>query len=110
VIRAGDLRTPARIEQAVEADDGQGGVTRIWSVLDTVWCKASTTGGREFQTAKQTRPGLTHQLSLRYRSDLTAAMRVRFDSRFLAIAAVIDVDQRHEETQLFCEEIAGEDL
>lgn len=109
-MRAGQLRTRVTIQSRSQSDDGQAGTTNTWVDVVTVWGAVSSKGGREFQTAKQTRATLTDEVRIRYRSDIAANMRVVvLGGPVLSIVAPpIDVDRRHRELILLCETIEGE--
>lgn len=104
-MRTGKLRHRLRVQQRVETPDGAGGVSYEWTDVVRVWGDVQTTTGRELQAAKQTVPTLTHQVVIRYRSDLTAAMRVvTDDGHVLDIAALQDPDGRRRQLTVLCEE------
>lgn len=108
-LAAGTLNRQVTLQRAVPAGDGQGGTTRTWTDVAATWAAISARGGKEFQTAKQTRATLTDEVRIRYRTGITADMRVVYGTRVLSIAQPpIDVDARHEQLLLLCEEIDGE--
>lgn len=108
-MKAGALRARIRIQQRAESSDGQGGTALSWADVCQAWASISGRGGREFQTAKQTRSALTDEIHIRYRPGITAAMRVVTANRVLSIAQPpYDPDGRRRELVLFCEEIQGE--
>lgn len=108
-MRAGQLRTRVTLQSLSTADDGQGGKTNTWVDVTTTWAAVSAKGGREFQTAKQTRATLTDEVRLRYRPGITSKMRLVVGGRVLSIVGPpIDVDLRHRELILLCEAIDGE--
>lgn len=108
-LAAGRLRHRITIESQSTVSDGQGGNTATWGTLATVWAAISATGGREFQAARQSRPTLSHEITMRHRSDVTPAMRVKLSaSRVFGIVAVIDPDETRTATVLHCEELVGE--
>lgn len=108
-MRAGFLRHRVTIQALVETPDGQGGKSVSWSNLVTVWASVTGRGGKEFQTAKQTRATLTDEVHMRYRAGITPDMRIVHDGRVLSIAQPpYDPDGRRRELVLFCEGITGE--
>lgn len=108
-MQTGKLRSRVRFQSASTTPDGQGGVTKSWVDQFTVWASVSGTGGRTFQTAKQSRATLTDEVRIRYRSGITPDMRLIVGARVLKIAQPpIDVESRHREMVLLCEEIVGE--
>jgi SPP1 family predicted phage head-tail adaptor len=107
-MRAGELRDRIEIQRATDTSDGAGGTLRQWAIHDVVWAKVVPGTGREFATAKQTMPALSHMVSIRYRSDLSPAMRIRRGSQILAIHSTADVNSRGQELLILCEERPGE--
>lgn len=94
------------IQSVSESDDGGGGLTRSWSDGATVNAKIDTTGGREFELAMQRTPELTHLVTIAYRTGVTAKHRLKYGARILAIHAVIDPTERHEQLVLHCSEVS----
>jgi SPP1 family predicted phage head-tail adaptor len=108
-MQIGKLRHRVIIQEKVLTPDGQGGNSQSWREFATVWASVESQGGREFQTARQTRATLTDQVVMRYRAGITSDMRIVHRGRILAIARPpMDPDGRERELLLFCEEISGE--
>jgi len=103
-MRAGKLRHRVTIQQATEARNSIGEVTRTWSALATVWANVEPLNGREFIDAQRPEVQVSHRVTMRYRSDVTPQMRVSHDSRTLNIEAVIETGERRRELQLICSE------
>lgn len=108
-MRAGQLRHRVTVQRKVQTPDGQGGQSTTWRDVASCWASIDGRGGREFQTAKQTRATLTDEVTIRYRPGITAAMRIVHRDRVLSIAQPpMDPDGRQRELHLFCEAIDGE--
>lgn len=107
-MRAGDLRALMLIESVTRTSDGAGGSALSWSVAASAYAKVSTLGGREFQAARQTMPSLTHEITIRYRTDITPAMRVAVGNAVLSIHGIADPDGRKREMVLYCTQLVGE--
>jgi SPP1 family predicted phage head-tail adaptor len=102
-MRIGDLRHRIVVQQIIATPDGHA-----WSDVATLWaCVTGGAGGREFQTARQSRATLTDQIEIRYRPGITQDMRILHGDRVLSIAQPpIDPDGRRKRHLIFCEEIA----
>lgn len=105
MLRAGDLRHRITIQSATTGSDGQGGTTKTWATLATVWAQVRPISGREAVQAGQMTSTLTTTVTIRSRTDVTVGQRVVHGSRTLAIASVQDPDGRSEQLALLCSEV-----
>jgi len=107
-LNTGRLDKRVTIQARSESDDGGGGVTITWANVATVWASVAPGTGREFTAAQQTMPDLSHVVTVRYRTGLTAKHRFvyisRGTTRTFAIHAINDPLERHEHLVCFCEE------
>lgn len=110
-LSAGDLRHRVRIESRTDSDDDGGGKDTVWVPFATVWANIVPGTGREFVLAKQERPQLTHQVTLRYRPSVTPKQRLIAQDtngrRAFNIETVVNVDELNEQLLLYCSEVAG---
>jgi len=104
-MEAGKLRHRVTIQQATATRDTIGVPEDTWSTLATVWAAVEPLTGREFVEAFRTNAELTHRVRIRYRSDVTAKMRVLESSRHYDIVAVLDVKGEMRELHLMCREV-----
>ena len=108
-IRAGSLDKRVTIQTRNETDDGAGGQTIVYADLATVWASIEPGTGREFVAAQQLQPELSHIVTIRYRSDVTAKHRIKYVSngvaRSFAIHIPVDPLERHEQLVLYCSEL-----
>jgi SPP1 family predicted phage head-tail adaptor len=86
----GELRHRVTIKTPIATLDEGGGQTIDWQDLATVWTRIVTLGGAEIVRASDLVPRLGYRLTIRYRTDVTAAMRVAFGEKLLEIDAVYD--------------------
>jgi SPP1 family predicted phage head-tail adaptor len=86
----GALRTRLTLQQASRTGDGGGGADISWQTLDEVWAAVRVTGGGEGLAADGVSGRLTHEIVLRYRADVTPAMRFRDGARVYDIRAAFD--------------------
>jgi SPP1 family predicted phage head-tail adaptor len=104
-LTSGELTRRVVIQSFTDVDDGGGGSERTWSTVATVWAKIEPGTGREFLAAQQVTPELSHLLTIRYRTDVTAKCRAVYGSQVFAIHTVADVDAKHERLVLTCEQL-----
>lgn len=107
LIDVAELRHRITIQQKSKTSDGQGGFSYSWSTLATVWAKVSPVSTRERLYGQQIEYQRTHQIWLRYRSDITQEMQVTFDGRTFQIKGVFSPDERKIYTVLDAEENQG---
>ena len=100
----GDLRRRVTLEQPATTADGMGGVSTTWTTLATVWAAVAPKGGTEKLHADQLTSTITYDVTIRYRKDVDASMRVGYEGRTLRILGVIDQDERHRFLTLSCDE------
>ncbi|MGB8817629.1 MAG: phage head closure protein [Rhizobiaceae bacterium] len=88
----GQLRTQLTLEQPVETQDGQGGLTLTWNTLATVWALVEPMAGRGAVFAERADVLSTHRIWLRHRGDVNRGMRLGNNGRIYRIDTVEDAD------------------
>ena len=104
-MRAGDLNRQITIQSETIAQDADGFPTKTWADLVTVWAAVITTGGGEFYAAQKVNAETQCLFKVRYRTDITTIMRVKYGARYFEILALNDVDGKREETQISTKEV-----
>ena len=111
---AGDLDRRIRIEQkSVARDASYGSEVITWATLATVWAnvedqlEVGQSGGETLSRDLRVRRTPT-RLRIRYRGDISTAMRVVLidRSRTLQIVAIAELGRR-DRTELMCEEYSA---
>lgn len=104
----GEMRHRVTIEQKTRgASDGAGGnVSEAWSTFWECWAKLDPKVGREIIAADQVVHRLSHVVTIRHRDGITAAMRVTYQGRRLAILSVRELMENGRFLELSCEETA----
>ena len=107
-MRAGKLRHQVVIQSLVPGSPQQkasGEPDTTWTNLLTgVSASIEPLSGRELFAAQEHHSEIEVRIRVRYRSGLTAAMRVVHDGLYYDIAAIIDPELRHRELQLMCKQ------
>lgn len=106
-MRAGNLRHTVAFQELTATADNFGGETHSWS--DVSGCDAVPAAiwpikGSEKLDAMKQEHEVTHRIRIRYRSGLTAAMQVVFDSRTFVIQDIVNPDERNITLELLCKE------
>ena len=86
----GRLRLRVMLEEPVETTDDMGGVVRSFAPRISLWGRLEMISGTEQAEAQQRGTHITHRLSIRWRGDVTGAMR------FVAGARVFDIRGQHD--------------
>ncbi len=103
----GDLRHRVTIQRLDPTTrDEYKAVIPSWGPVVTVWAAVESVSGREAFIAQQVMQQSTHRITIRYRSDVTATMRVAHGDRLYDIKAALDRDGRRRWLQLLCEEVS----
>jgi SPP1 family predicted phage head-tail adaptor len=108
VIAAGDLIYSCQIEQPSDIVDEGGGKERIWGLWRDVRVSLEPFFGGEQWASAQVQMTVTHKVRMRYFPGLKANMRLRIDSRILAIRLIKDVMGKQRKYLLLCEEQQGQ--
>jgi SPP1 family predicted phage head-tail adaptor len=92
VIGAGRLKTRLVIAAPVEADDGQGGVTRGFAAVATVWAAVQPGRGRRAVEAGADGAAVSVRILLRNAVALTLQHRLIDGARSYSITALREID------------------
>lgn len=103
----GELRERVTIEQATRVADGVGGAAASWNERATVWASVAPLSGREMPTGERVEVHQSYRITIRYRDDVTTAMRAIWAGRTLNIRSVADADGRRRWLTLHVEEGAA---
>lgn len=104
-MRAGRLRTKITIESKSTSTNSVGEPIITWTSYLNRWAEALEQSGREFQATAQRQADVSNVFRIRYTLGLSPSThRVKVGTRLFDIVSVIDVGERHEETQLACVE------
>lgn len=78
------------IQNATRVTDGQGGFTESWPDGDTVWAAVEQKKAWEKFQAMQTQTPVIWAVTMRYRTDVTSASRLKYGTRVLWVKEVIN--------------------
>ena len=100
----GKLRQRLTLQQPVRAADGGGGAAVTWTFVADVWAAMSPIGGDERVDADALQGRLTHEVWIRFRSDVAAQMRFILGARIFDIRGVADIEEAHRFQRCLVEE------
>lgn len=89
---AGDLRERVTIETPTRVGDGTGGESVSWSALATVWADVAALSGSEVTLGERDEARGRFTVTMRYRDDVSAEMRLVWRGKILNIRALRDPD------------------
>lgn len=107
IVSSGRLDQRIRIQQKTVARDELGGHAETWSDLATVWAETLDLNGKEMFSAKAIGSAVNERITIRYRTDVKADMRVMHQDGSLARIEWIRHVTRKEFMELFCIYIDG---
>ena len=92
----GDLRHRIAFKTPVATLDEGGGQSIDWQDGPGVWARIVSLGGAEVVRASEIVPRGTYRLTIRYRSDVSPAMRIAFGDKLFEIDAIYDPEGKAE--------------
>lgn len=95
LISASELRHRVAFQQTKQTADGAGGFTEAWVTIATVWAKIEPVKSYEKFVAMQTETHVSHNITVRYNSDITTAKRIMYGTRIFDIVGVINVNEEN---------------
>lgn len=104
-MRAGRLNKRVVIQSVTETRDSKGGITQTWATFSTVWASVEPLVGKEYFSSKQVNAETSIKIRIRYLTNVTSKMRVKFGSRiFEIVSPPIDIREGNREIVLMCKE------
>lgn len=106
-LNAGSLNARVVIQQRASGQDAAGQPSGSWTTVATVWANVRHPTGNEAMRADKDISINAVRVRIRYRTDVTPAMRLTHGSATYQIKAVLPDSQRLEFTDLMCELVNG---
>lgn len=107
-MRAGNLKNIITIQDRAETTDEYGGPVYSWADYATVWAGVEPLSGRELIAAAAAQSTVTTRFRIRYRDDITSAMRILHNGKKYNIFAVIDINEDHKELVIMASSVVNE--
>lgn len=104
-MRAGSLRHRLVFQTITETKDSGGGPVETPTTLATVWGSVQPLVGRELTNAQMRNSEITHKITIRYLSTVTAKGQVTFGTRVFQTFEVLNIDERNREMQIGAKEV-----
>jgi SPP1 family predicted phage head-tail adaptor len=100
----GKMRYQVKLQSPTSTTDAGGGRSQVWSTLGTIWANIVPKSGTERYKHDQIEDTTTHDVYIRYRSDIDAKYRILYGSRVFSIKAILNVEERDRFYLLSCTE------
>ena len=94
------------LEEPVETPDGLGGTSRSFAARVSLWGRLEPASADERSEASRAEQAATHRLTIRWRGDVTAAMRLTAPGRTFNILSSHDPDGRRRDLVCRVEEVS----
>ena len=90
----GELNRRLVLEAPAETADGEGGVTRLYDVVTTLWAQVTPVSARADVAAGSLGAALRYAIVIRHRSDLSTRHRLLDGARIYRIRSVAESADR----------------
>lgn len=101
----GQRRLRIMVQEPVETADEIGGVTRSFAPRIALWARLEPASAAERAEAQRTEGAVSHRLTLRWRGDLTNAMRILAGTRLFELRGQYDPDGQRRNLVCLVEEV-----
>ena len=101
-MQAGLLRKRLTLQQRSKSQDSYGQPLLTWSDVATVWGEIVPLSGSESVSADSLQASTSHQITIRYRSGVNTALRIKYGVRLFDIQNVLNQDERNKTLTLLC--------
>lgn len=104
-MRTGLMRRVVTIRTNTNTPDGMGGYTETPTDVANIPARVEPLEGRELLLAQQTGMQRPHRFTLRYRTGMTGAKTLIYDTRTFDIKSVMDPEEKHRELIITADEV-----
>lgn len=101
----GRLNKRITIERLTRKKHENGEIIEDYEVFKTIWAEIKPVSGNQFFVAKQINSEISHNVYIRYRSDLNPSMRIKFKDRAFEILYLMNVNEGNQLMQIYCKEL-----
>ena len=101
----GRLKHRITFQRLSQSKNEYGELADEWLDIKTVWAEIKPVSGNQFFAAKQINSEISHNVYIRYRTDLKPSMRIKFKERIFEILYLMNVNEGNRLIQLYCKEL-----
>lgn len=104
MLAAGKLDKRVSIRAQSTTRDALNQKVATWTQITNgeVWAHIAPLSNREGMEARSNQTEISHRVTIQYRADINAAMRLFYGTRELAIVGIRDPNERHEYLEITC--------
>jgi SPP1 family predicted phage head-tail adaptor len=103
----GRLDQRVTLQQASASRDAEGGPVETWADVATVWADVRPVGARSITRGQQAGAAVSKEVTIRWRSGLSSAMRVLFADGSAAKVSWVEDWPREARSVLVVEDLNG---
>ena len=100
----GELRQRITFQTTVPGTNEAGETIQVPKDYKTVWAAVQPLNGREYEEAKKLRTQLTYKITIRYATDITNDMSIKFKKSTFNIVDIINLDEKNQFLQIMAYE------
>lgn len=101
----GKLKHRITFQDLSNSRNEYGELIEDWLDVKTVWAEIKPVSGKQFFAAKQINSEISHNIYIRYRSDLNSSMRIKFKERIFEILYIMNLNESNTIMQIYCKEL-----
>lgn len=101
------MRRVITIRSMTRTPDGMGGYTETPTDVTNIPARIVPLEGRELTQAMQTGMQRPHRIEIRYRTGMTGAKTIIYDTRSFDVKSVQDPEEKHRELHLMADEVGA---
>lgn len=91
----GDFKQRVEIERYITVPDGMGGTTQEWAAVGSVWANIRPLSGQKRLEFGKLGSTVTHEIQMRYRTDITDQDRLMYNGRNFTLKFKINEDEEN---------------
>ena len=100
----GKMRYRVKLQSPTNTTDAGGGISQVWALVANMWADIKPVTGTESFRQGQVQESTTHEVIIRYRSDIYTKYRILFGTRAFNIKHIKNVEERNRYLILTCVE------
>ena len=98
------MRYRVKVERSTNTRDAGGGIAQAFSPTTIIYANIKPTGANSSYRQGMVQEKVTHEVTLRYMSNIDTNSIIVFGNRKLNVRGIINVDERDRFLKLLCEE------
>jgi len=100
----GKMRYRVKVERATNTRDAGGGISQAFNPVTFIYANIKPTSATSSYRQGMVQEKVTHEVTIRYMTNIDTNSRITFGTRQFAINGIINVDERDRFLTLLCEE------